>query len=400
MTESSQLAELATESNGDEISILDLLIVLVQERRILILVPLIVAIISVGYTLLMPSIYTAETKLMPPQQAQSGSAAILSQLGGLGGLAGAVARGPGDLYVAMLRSRIVADNLIQRFGLATTPEEMKFMSSIRRDLAGRTNILIGKDGLISIEVDDADPKRAADIANAYVDELVKLTGVMAITEASQKRLFFEKQFEQASAKLAEAEIAARQALQNGGLVKVDDQGITMVQSSARLRAQITFKEVQISAMRAFAAAGNPDLQRSQQEIESMKRELAKLESPEFLDKVKEKDSGGQKATNSLRLLREVKYREAIYELLARQFEMSKIDEAKEGTVVQVLDKAIEPDRKSKPKRTLIVITSTVVAFILAMLFVIARDSLIKAARDPARADRIRTLEGIFRWRRA
>lgn len=400
MTDFQNSEKMQVNDSDDEISVLDLLILLVKHRKLILGFPLIVAMVAAGYALYLPSIYTASAKLLPPQQGQSSGAALLAQLGGLGGvLNAAVGRSSAETFIAMLKSRVVIDNLIQRFDLASTPEEKKHLSSVRADLAGRTNIQNGKDGLISVEVDDTDPKRAADLANAYVDELMKLTNVMAVTEASLRRLFYEKQFEQAKTQLADAEVAARQALQTGGLIKVDDQGITMMQSTSRLRAQITFKEVQLSAMRAFAAEGNPELRRGQEEVASMRRELAKMEQPG--PALPEKVDATGKKSDALRLLREVKYREALYDLMARQYEMSKVDEARDSaSLIQVLETAIEPDRKSKPRRTIIVIASGLVAMLLSILFVILRETLAKAASDPRRAQQMQALKAMLSWKRS
>jgi uncharacterized protein involved in exopolysaccharide biosynthesis len=221
------------------------------------------------------------------------------------------------------------------------------------------------------------------MANAYVDELLKLTQVLAVTDASQRRLFFERQFNQAKENLANAETLARQGLQQGGLVKVDDQGRTIVEATARLRAQITVKEVQIGAMRTFATDRNPDLQLAQQELESLRRELAKIEGAGGGTGSVANGASAQGMDN-LRLLRDVKYRELIFEALARQYELAKIDEAKDSPVVQVMDKAIEPDRKSKPVRSLIVLLSALAAGIVASFWAWNREA---KARTKAGAGR-------------
>ena len=371
----------------EEISLLDLLIVLAKHKWLVLGLPFAAAILAVVYSLLLPNIYTATTKVLPPQQSQSASSAMLAQLGGLvGGLAGV--RNPNDLYMGMLKSRTVADNLIQRFDLMKFSDS-KYPSRVREGLAGVTSITAGRDSIITIEVDDKDPKRAADLANAYVDELLKLTQVLAVTEASKRRLFFERQFAQAKDNLAKAEATARQALQQGGLVKVDDQGRTMVETTARLRGQITVKEVQIGAMRTFAAERNPDLRLAQQELESLKRELAKIEGTGSA-KALESASGG-KGIDNLRLLRDMKYYETIYELLARQYELAKIDEAKDSAVIQVMDKAIEPDFKSKPKRRQIVLLSALVGGLLAVLWVFGKEAVTRARENPEQSRRLQIL---------
>jgi uncharacterized protein involved in exopolysaccharide biosynthesis len=379
MTDPSNVPDGQSAEADDEISLLGLLIVLVKHKKLVLGLPFATVVIAAGLSLLMPNIYTGTTKILAPQQGQSAASAMLAQLGGLAALAGAAVKSSNDIYVGMLKSRTVADNLIQRFDLMKI-YDVEYLSRARKRLEKETVIFAGKDGIITIEVDDKDPKRSADMANAYVDELLKITQVLAVTEASQRRLFFERQFAQAKENLANAEVLARQALQQGGLVKVDDQGRTMVEATARLRAQITLKDVQIGAMRTFATDRNPDLQLAQQELESLRRELAKIEGTGGGAKSATNGSSGQGMDN-LRLLRDVKYREVIFEALARQYELAKIDEAKDSPVVQVMDKAIEPDRKSKPFRSLIVLLSALAAGIVASFWAWAREAKAKAGAD-------------------
>jgi uncharacterized protein involved in exopolysaccharide biosynthesis len=324
---------------------------------------------------------------------------MLAQLGSIGGVLGGAAglKNPNDIYVAMLKSRTLADNLIQRYDLVKRYRvDINHPSDAYKDLGSYTKITSGKDGLIAIQIDDKDPKFAADLANAYVDELIKLTRVLAVTEASQRRLFFERQFGLAKENLAKAEVAARQALQAGGLVKVDDQGRAMVEATARLRAQITVKEVQIGAMRTFAADQNPDLRLAQQEVESMKRELAKIEGAGGSKPISNGRSG--QGIDNLSLLREVKYYEVLFELLAKQYEMAKIDEAKDAAIIQVLDKAIEPDRKAKPWRALIVAVSAMVALLVGILWAIVYEAMARGSSDPRHSERVQILRRHLAWR--
>jgi len=390
-------------SADDEVSLLDLLIVLAKHKRLVLGLPLVVAIAAAIVSLLLPNIYTGTTRILPPQQSASAATALLNQLGGAAGvLAGATGgalgiRNSNDLYVGMLKSRTVADDLISRFDLGKTYDEAR-LSDIRKRLEKETTITSGKDGIIVIEVDDKDPKRAAEIANAYVDGLTKLTRVLAVTEASQRRLFFERQLVQAKDNLTAAEIAARQGLQKGGLAQVDAQGRSMIEVTARLRAQVSSKEVQLGAMRTFAAEGNPELQRTQQELEALRRELARIEGSSPVNPGGRADASGNAGLNNLSRLRDVKYYEFLYELLAKQYELAKIDEAKDASVVQVMDKAMEPDRKSKPKRTLIVLLSIVVAGLIAILWAFVREAGEKAKRDPERARRLGELKALLRFR--
>ncbi len=380
------------ESAEDDISLLDLAIVLAKHKRLVLGLPIAAAVVSLVISLLLPNIYTGTTKVLPPQQTQSTSA-VLAQLGSLAGLAGGTIPGvknPNDLYVGMLKSRTVADNLIQRFDLNKLYEK-RYQSDTRKRLANETTIVAGRDGIITVEVDDQDPKRAADLANAYVDELFKLTTVLAVTEASQRRLFFERQLDLTRVGLVKAETEARRALEQGGLAAVDSQGRSAVETAARLRAQISVKEVQIGAMRTFASEGNPELKLAQQEIEVMKRELAKSEGTtgnKTVQAAAEKGSG----IDNLGLLRNVKYYETMYGLLAQQYETAKIDEAKDSAIIQVMDKAVEPDRKSKPRRSVIVLLSTLVARLLAVVLVFALEAVAKNNRGSRNAERWQVLK--------
>src|SRR5258708_7573334 len=390
-------------AEDDGVSPLDLLIVLAKHKRIVIGVPFVVGIAAVIISLLLPNIYTGTTRILPPQQSASAATALLSQLGGaVGGLAGAAGgalgiRNLNDLYVGMLKSRTVADNLISRFELGKVYDQT-LLSDARRRLEERTTITSGRDGIINVEIDDKDPKRAADLANAYVEELMKLTKVLAVTEASQRRLFFERQLLQAKDNLTSAEISARQGLQKGGLAQVDAQGRSMIEVTARLRAQISAKEVQLGSMRTFAAEGNPELQRTQQEMEALRRELARIEGASPVSAVGKRDVSGSSGLDNLGRLRDVKYYEFLYELLAKQYELAKIDEAKDATVIQVMDQAIEPHRRSTPKRRLIVLLWTLLALFASIVWAFVREAASRAKTDPKQAFRLGTLRGYLRWK--
>jgi len=391
------------EPTGDEISLLDLLIVLAKHKRVVLGVPLVAALGALVVSLFLPTIYTGTTRILPPQQSASAASALLNQfggaLGGFGGLAGGAigVKNPNDLYVGMLKSRTVADNLIARFDLNKIYQE-ELQSNTRLALQGKTSIAAGRDGIIAIEVDDKDPKRAAELANAYVDELMNLTKVLAVTEASQRRLFFERQLLQVKDNLTAAEIAARQGLQRGGLAQVDAQGRSMIEVTARLRAQISVKEVQIGSMRTFAAEGNPELQRTQQELEALRRELARVEGSSPIAAAGKGEVSGSSGLDNLGRLRDVKYYEFLYELLAKQYELAKIDEAKDATIVQVMDKAIEPDRKSKPRRSLIVLLWALVALFASVSWAFVREVSDRAKADPEKASKLEILRRYLRWK--
>jgi len=302
--------------------------------------------------------------------------------------------------VTMLKSRSVADSLIDRFSLASV-YRMQRRPNLRRRLADLTEILAGKDGVISISVDDRDPVRAANLANAYVQELNKLTGTLAITEASQRRLFFQREVKSASDELAVAEDAFRKTQESSGLFQLDSQSKAMIEYSAGLRAQVTAKEVEVQSMQAFATASNPDLVRAQEELSALRRQLA----------LTERGGQGPQAQMPLasvprlgleyaRGLREVKYRESLFEMLARQYEAARLDEAKDVALIQTLDKAVPPELKSWPHRGSLVVSVMLLAFFVASLVAFLLESFQTAREYPAFARRWTTLRIYFRWRRA
>jgi tyrosine-protein kinase Etk/Wzc len=247
-------------------------------------------------------------------------------------------------------------------------------------------------------VTDKDPRRAAEMANAYVDEYKKLSATIAVTEASQRRLFFEQQLVQAKESLADAEEALKRTQQKTGLIQLDGQARAVIESVAELRGKVAAKEVQLRAMRQFASEQNPDLQLAEQELAGLQSELSRMgsgaggASGDFL---MPKGSVPQAGLDYVRKLRDMKYNETIFELLAKQFEIAKIDEARQGSVVQLVDKAIMPDKKSSPQRLLIVAASTLVGFVLALFWVLFSEALRFARKDPKQREQLDALAKSF-----
>lgn len=384
----------------DEISLLDLAIVIAKHKLLVVGLPFVVAIGAAIISLLLPEKYTATTRILPPQQSQSSATAMIGQLGALaGGAAGALGiKNPVDLYVGMLKSRTIADRLIERFKLQQV-YELKRLSDVREKLQNVSKIAAGKEGLITIDVEDHDPVRAAAVANAYVDELLKLTSTLAVTEAGQRRVFFERQLDQAKNNLLQAELAARGALEHGGIAMVDAQGKSMVETSALLRAQIAAKEVEINSMQSFAAQGNPALSKARQELAALRQQIMKIETGDNVSSSGMRSGTKEQGVKNLTLLRDVKYNEFLFELLGKQYELARIDEAKEGAVIQVVDKAIQPDRRSSPKRMLIVLLSALAAGMVALLLAFMREALHNARRNPETSQRFATLHQYLAWRR-
>lgn len=383
----------------DEINLLDLLIVLAKYKRLVLGLPFAAAVLAAVISLLMPNIYTATARILPPQQSQSTAAAMLGQLGALAGVAGSSLgiKNPNDLYVGMLKSRTVADALIDRFKLMERYEKETRVET-RKALGTHSAISAGKDGIIAIEVDDEDPKFAAELANAYVDQLHRLNQSLAVTEAAQRRLFFERQLQQTKDRLAQAEIELNKVQQATGVVQLDAQGKATIEAVAALRARIAVKEVELGAVRTFATEQNPDYQRLAQELAGLRAQLARFERGDETSALPSAGKLTEAGLDYVRKLREVKYQETVFELLARQFEAAKLDEARNASLIQVLDKAVPPDRKSKPKRSLIVLLAVLAAGFVAVIVAFMREARERAVQDPEQAERYRLLSQYLRGR--
>ena len=381
--------------SGEEIDLLDLLIVLAKRKRQIFRFTAGAAILSVIVSLLLPKIYTASTTILPPQQSQSSAAAMLGQLGALAGMAGSSMgiKNPSDMYIGMLKSRNVEDDLVKRFNLETL-YKTDVEETARKSLEHNTSISSGKDGFIKIEFSDRDPKRASDIANAYVDELNKLTATLVVTEASQRRLFFEKQLNLVRDNLSKAEYDLQKLQAKAGLIQVYPQEKEIAESNAKLRAEIAAKEVQLSSMGVGVTPSNPEYLRLKGEIDSLKKKLDGSDGGDGFDPSMSKGSIGY-----IEKFRNVKYNQAVLEMLYKQYELAKIDEAKDYPMIQVLDRATSPEKKSKPKRALIVILSTLVAFFLSVFYAFVREALEKANADPERSEKMAMLKDFASMKR-
>ena len=394
--------------NEAQFSLLDLLIVLARRGRLIFWVTAAFAIVAAVVSLLLPKMYTATVILLPPQQNSSLSTQLAAQLGAFSGVATTLAggssllRNPNDMYVSMFKSHTVEDAMIQHFGLMQEYHE-SYLSDARRKFEHRVTLDgSGKDSLIHISVEDRNPERAAELANGYVDQFRELSQHLAITEAGQRRLFFEQQLKQANENLENAEQSLAGTEQKTGLIAPDAQTKALVESAAILRAQITAKEVQIQAMQTYATGENAQLIEAQKELEGLRAQLARLGGKGDVSDGIIVPTG--KVTESgveyVRKLRDVKYYETIFDILARQFELAKLDEAKEGALVQVVDPALPPDKRSFPKRTLIVLGATMLGFFVAIFYALWRAALDQMNDDPETAGKLALLRRSLSFRRS
>lgn len=399
-------ADAPAATGEDDISLLDLFIVLAERKRMILWVTLAFAIVTTIVSLILPASYTATVTLLPPQQNSSLSAQLASQLGSMGGMAALATGGssllknPNDMYVAMLRSRTVEDAMVDHFGLMQEYHE-RYPSDGRRAFEHHASVDgSGKDGLIHISVQDHDPRRAEELANGYVEQFRNLSEHLAITEAGQRRAFFEQQLEQANQNLAKSEEALKEMEQKTGLIQLDSQTRALIESAAALRAQITAKEVQIQGMQTYATGENAQLVEAQQELDSLRTQLAKLGggSDGSDNIIVSKGQMTDASTEYVRRYRDVKYDETIFEILARQFELAKLDEAKEGAVIQVVDPAVVPDKRSFPKRSIMIVIATAVGFLVGIFIAFLMAGLERLRENPEVASKLAFLHRALSFR--
>jgi uncharacterized protein involved in exopolysaccharide biosynthesis len=398
-----QIVNQTGESEASTVDVLDAALVLVREWRWILIISL-AAILAGGLiSLLIRSSFTASAAILPPQQQQS-AAALVGQFGSLSGLSGGsgnLFKNPGDLYVGMLASRTIADRLIETFNLKSLHKSAT-LEDARAKLKNQSKFEAAKDGLILITVTDHDPRLASDLANGYVDGLYRLNSSLATTEAAQRRGFFDQELKDEKSALEVAENDLKATEQKTGLIQLTGQSEMIIQSIAELRAEIASREVQIQSLKLVATDQNPETIRAQEEISSLRAQLANMENSQRNltpgDVALPAGRVPEAAQEYARNLREVRYHEALYDLLSKQYEAARIDEAKSVPLIQVVDRAVPPEKKSGPHRVLIALGSGLFGFFAASVWVLIRHGFRRMRMVPENAARIEELRNVFRSR--
>lgn len=315
------------------------------------------AVMGYGASHLVPPTFVSVTTFLPPQQQSSGSSA-LAALGSLAGLAGGATKSPADQYVSLMQSTTVSDRIIDRFKLMSVYEE-SLKTDARLELTRNVRISAGKkDGLVTVEVEDREPKRAAEMANQYIDELRRMTSMLAVTEAQQRRVFFEGQLQSTQQRLIAAQLALQSAGFNQRALQAEPKAAA--ESYARLKAEMTAAEVRLQTLRGALTDSAPEVQSQQAMLGALRSKLAGLEQ----------SSAPTGDPGYVARYREFKYQETLFELLARQYEMARVDEGREGSLIQVVDSAMPAERKFKPKRSVFTGAGGVIGLVLAALVVV------------------------------
>ena len=379
---------------------LDLILLLAARRRLLVTVTLLAMVLGAIIAFSTKPTYTAIATIMPPQAPQSSLSSLMGQLGSLTNLngAGGLLKNPSDLYVGVLQSRTIADRAIAHFDLQQR-WHARTMVTARKALANHALFESAKNGMIQISVTEHDPGLASNLANFFVDALYEMNSTLAISEASQRRLFFEQQLNDEKRALSAAEEDLKSTEQKTGLLSLAGQTELVVRNIAQMRAQISAYEVKLQALRTYDSEENPDVIRLQQEISTMRAQLVQLQnSPKRLSPGDTDITATQVPGGSLeyaRKLREVKYHDTLLDLLSRQYEAARIDEAKSAPIIQAVDRSVPPDQKSGPPRILITLSSGIIGFLLAAAFVFLRGLLERAERNTVVASKLNQLRTLL-----
>jgi uncharacterized protein involved in exopolysaccharide biosynthesis len=331
--------------------------------------------LSIVTAFVIPPTYTAEASFIPPTTGSAGLSALAGQLSeaGAGGAIAAI-RNASELYVGILGSSSIAHRLIARFDLQHV-YKVKKESSAEKILASNSNFEAGlRDGIVTLRISDHSPQRARDLAEGYLEELHNTTGRLALTEAAQRRLFFEQQLAKEKDSLADAEVELERIEESTGLISGGGQTSISLQTIAQTRASIAAREVELAALRQGSTDQRADVVSLRSEIADLQGKLADLQKgggAAVVDIPKSKMP--ELMLQEVRQEREVKYHETLFDMIAKQYEDARLDESRDSPVLQVLDYPMVPDAKSGPPRKLIVLCGLILGVLLGCAWVLYRN---------------------------
>lgn len=402
-TESRRATADTPTDGGYTLDLLDIVFSLVSHKHMIFWVTFAMGMLGLAIALIIPPYYTATAVIMTPQQDQSSASALIGQLGALGSLGGAASslglKSPADLYVGILGSRTIADDLIERFHLQSL-YKVKLRVDARHKLTTQSTFEAGKDGLIYIRVKTHNPNLSASLANGYVDELYQTNSRLAIGQAAQRRMFYDQQLQNEKTLLAKAEDALKQTEEKTGVVQLTGQTEMTIRNIATTRAMIASMQVQLDAAKTYETAESGDVQRMEQEIDTLNKQLANLQDAATRQQPGDVEvpAGRVPAVSLeyLRKFREVRYHETLFELLAKQAEAASLDEAKSAPLIQVVDHAEVPERKSGPSRILITLGLAFFGLLCSTSWAIGRNMLGQMKVQPGTGQRLAMLKETWR----
>lgn len=348
----------------DTINLLDCLEVILKRTKLILYTTGIAAVLSAIVALLLPNIYTAKTMIFPSQDDKNMASAMMSQMGGLASLAGVSLGGSTttDLYVTLLKTETIRDPIIDRFELMKV-YKADYRSDLYKILDSTVRVDAGKkDNIITLSVEDKDPKRASAMANAYVEELEKVAVILNGTGAGKSRTFLEQRLAKTKIDLAKAEDSMKEFQSKHKALNITEQAKATITGVAAMKGQLVAQEVQLAGLQQTYTDSAIEVKTMKEAIADIKRQIASMEGTGSTSSIPSIGSMPALGQEYLRLMREFKTQETLLELLTKQYEMAKFSEAKDYAPFQVLQSARVPEKKSKPMRTLIVLLTMVTAF--------------------------------------
>lgn len=358
-------------SNESGTSFLEVIEILAARWRLLVVLPLLVGVSVAAITFVIQPTFTGRTTFLPPQTQQGPGAAALASFGALAGLASTGVRTPADQFAALLNSDVVRNRLIDQFDLVKV-YDVPLRHDARKKLAENTRIAVGRrDGIITLEVDDYDATRAAEIANTYVEELRKLAARLALTEAQQRRAFFEAELTQTRDRLNRAQEELQRSGFSGQTLRADPKAAA--ENFVRLQAQLTAAEIRLQGLRVNLTDNAPEVVQQAALVTALRRELVKIEGDN------RKMSNGDEQYISR--YRDFRYQETMLEILARQYELARLDERRDGGSLQVIDNAQAPERRTSPKRGLMTISAVLISAAVLVVLILMHASFKSMSRS-------------------
>jgi uncharacterized protein involved in exopolysaccharide biosynthesis len=397
------------ESQAEKVNIYSYLAILVAYRRFVFLNLLGVCLIVALLSFLLPSWYRATTTVLPPGgETALGLGAASSLLGGAPGFAASLSlpfmATPSDIVAAILKSRAVGEAVIKEERLM----EAYGTESVERalgELFSRVEIRVTPEGLISLSYEDRDRVRAAEVANRFMEQSDRIGRETSASQAKSARVFIEQRLTQTQEQLTRSEESLRKFQEENKAILLDDQMRASIEKAAELKAQMVSSEIELNVLSKTMSPTHPGIRSLRSKIDETKKQL------EILEKGKDQDDPEGKTVLDVpfsevpslslklaRLIREVKIQEGIFELLTRQYEQYKIQESKDTPTLQILDRAVPPERRARPKRALLVGLSGILSLFASMVFIFGLEYF-KALRqrNPEGFDRFTALLGA--WRR-
>ena len=354
---------------SDEINLLEYFSVLSKRKRFIGALTGGVFVLSIIGSLLLPDRFAATASVMQGAQDNSMKVSMMAALpDGLGSAAGGLfGKSSTDAWVGILESNSVRDGIIKRFGLREAYGK-DTIEDTRKELGGNISVVNTKEDVVVITVEDEDPRKAAAMANAFVDELDRINRDAVMTSGKSTRLFVEKRLVETKGELTRIEDGIRAFQMANKALKLDDQSAAIIESFGDLRGRLAAKEVELQVLRSYATDSNPQMQTIKAEIGGLRRQLTDAQEGTLSDTFIPTNRIPDLSLQYARLLRDAKVQETLFELLTQQYELARIKEAKDSPTIQVLDLATVPEKKSGPKRGLIVVLAAFSALVLTSIW--------------------------------